>query len=119
MCKIIGLIANIIYLNDDKKLIFTKTKDDEGPTSGDFKVTLGVIPDYIYDGEGMRIDGIREDRPAFNAGMKKGDIVIQMGDAKVKDMMSYMEALGLYEEGQKVEVIYVRDGVRQTTLVTF
>ena len=52
-------------LDDDGKLVFTKTKDesDDKKVSA-FKVTLGVMPDYVYDGEGMRIDGVSEDKPA-------------------------------------------------------
>ena len=29
-----------------------------------FKVTLGVVPDYLYSDPGMRIDGVSEGRPA-------------------------------------------------------
>jgi hypothetical protein len=25
---------------------------------------LGVVPDYLYDGKGMRIDGITDGKPA-------------------------------------------------------
>ena len=52
----------------------------------------------------MRIDGVSEDRPAANAGMKKGDIVVRMGDHEVNDMMGYMEGLAMFEEGQVTPV---------------
>jgi hypothetical protein len=53
-------------LDNNGKLPFRKTKNesDEIPS---FKVGLGVIPDYLFDGKGMRIDGIRENRPAQKA----------------------------------------------------
>ena len=44
---------------------------------------MGVIPDYLYSEEGMRIDGISDGKPAQNAGMQKGDIVVRLGDVKV------------------------------------
>ena len=37
-------------------------------------VSLGVIPDHAWDGEGMRIDVVFENRSAFNAGLIKEDI---------------------------------------------
>ena len=44
---------------------------------------MGVIPDYLYDGKGMRIDGVSEGKPAQKAGLQKGDVVVQMGDSTV------------------------------------
>lgn len=117
--EIKNLIQRIILELDDQKIAFTKTKEENNPSRADFKVTLGVIPDYIFDGEGMRIDGIREDRPADKAGLIKGDIVIQIGEAKVADMMTYMEALALFESGQTVPIKYIRDCKMIEGTVTF
>lgn len=112
-------IFNIISLLDDKgKLAFTKTKN-ESEVVPEFKVTLGVVPDYLFDGKGMRLDGVSEGKPAQNAGMKKGDIVKKMGDHEIKDMMSYMESLSKFEKGQTVDVIIERDGKEETIEVTF
>lgn len=85
------------------RLAFTKTKDESKSTPR-FKVTLGVMPDYMFRGEGMRIDGVSEGRPADKAGFQKGDVVIQMGEHKVTDMMTYMKALSKFESGDKVLV---------------
>ncbi len=68
------------------------------------KLHLGVVPDYMFDGKGMRIDGVSEDKPAQKAGLQKGDVVIQLGDVEVKDMMSYMTALSEFEKGQTTTV---------------
>ena len=64
----------------------------------DLKFLLGVIPDYLYDGKGMRIDGVSKGKPAEKAGFQKGDIVIKLGDEEVTDMMSYMKALSKYRK---------------------
>ena len=100
-------IFNIISdLNDNGKLAFRKTKSEREQVR--FKVGLGVIPDYMFDGKGMRVDGVSEDKPAIKAGIKKGDIVIQLGDKKVTDMMSYMKALSVFKKGDKTTVIVTR-----------
>lgn len=95
-------------LNDKGKLSFTKTKDDNVDNAPKFKVTLGVIPDYTYDGEGMRIDAVKEDRPAAKAGLLNGDVVLQLGEVKVTEMTSYMKALGQYNKGDKAIVKFKR-----------
>lgn len=100
-------IFNIISdLNDNGKLAFRKTKSEREQVR--FKVGLGVIPDYMFEGKGMRVDGVSEDKPAIKAGIKKGDIVIQLGDNKVTDMMSYMKALSVFKKGDKTTVIVKR-----------
>lgn len=109
METISNYIFNIISdLNDDGKLVFTKTKN-EGKNTPRFKVGMGVIPDYMYDGRGMRIDGISEEKPAQKAGLQKGDIVLKLGDSLVVDMMSYMRALSVFKKGDKSIVVVKRN----------
>jgi hypothetical protein len=112
------IIDIIEYTQGRGKLTFQKTKDESTETP-DFKVTLGVIPDYLFDGKGMRIDGVREDRPAFNANLKKGDIILKMGEMDIVDMMSYMKALGAHEKGQTIDITIIRDGKESTRKLTF
>lgn len=108
MQLIADYILNIISdLDDNGKLAFRKTKN-ESESAPRFKVGLGVIPDYLFDGKGMRIDGVSEDKPAQKAGLKKGDIVIQLGDSTVTNMMSYMRALSVFDKGNSAKVVVKR-----------
>ena len=43
-------------------------------------------------------------------GLKKGDVVVKIGDSTIVDMMSYMRALSVFEEGNKTKVKVLRDG---------
>lgn len=117
---IVAFIESLIHDLDSKgKIDFIKTKNDENKDTPRFKVTLGVIPDYIFDGEGMRIDGVTEGRPASNAGLKEGDIVIHMGHIEVTDMHSYMKALSVFEKGQTTKVTVKRAEEKIVVDVTF
>ena len=119
MKMVFDYIFNIISdLDDNGKLAFKKTKN-ESEVVPDFKVTLGVVPDYLFDGEGMRIDGVSEDRPAQKAGLQKGDVVKKMGEHEITDMMSYMESLSKFEKGQTATVTIERDGKLIEAEVTF
>ena len=119
MQMIVGYITSVISeLDDDSKLTFKKTKNESEEVPR-FKVALGVVPDYLFDGKGMRIDGVSEDKPAQKAGLLKGDIVIQLGDSTVVDMMSYMRALSTFEEGNSTKVIVDRKGEKIEAKITF
>ncbi len=85
------------------KMPFSKTRNpDSGKVS--FKVTLGVMPDYTYDGKGMRIDGVTDDRPAAKAGLLAGDIIVKLGDDEIKDIHAYMKALSRFKKGDSTTV---------------
>ena len=80
---------------------------------------MGVVPDYLYDDKGMRIDGISEDKPAQKAGLQKGDIVVQLGDSTVVDMMSYMRALSAFDPGDTTTVQVLRNEQALKAPITF
>jgi hypothetical protein len=117
--KILQYIALLIERTEDlPKFEFLKTRN---PTleMRNFKVTMGVMPDYAYDGTGMRIDAVIEGRPASKAGIKNGDTVIKMGDQLIADLNDYMKALALFKKGQTIEVIVRRDKNELKMNVTF
>lgn len=120
MVSIQKIILNLIErIQGSGKLAFTKTKDSSSEDAPRFKVTLGIIPDYAYSGEGVRADGITEGRPAAHAGVKKGDIIVQLGDYKTTDMMEYMKALGKFSKGQSTIVKIKRGSEALELPVTF
>jgi len=108
----------VVALDESDKLTFQKTKEEESDAPR-FTVTLGVMPDYLYDGMGMLIADVSEDKPAIKAGILKGDIVVQMGDSTVTDMMSYMRALSVFSAGDQTTVVVERDGEQVAYEVEF
>lgn len=110
-----AMIAVIKELDDDGKLAFTKTKDIATKRASAFSVTLGIMPDYIYDGEGLRVDGVRDGKPGKEAGLQKGDVIISMHGRSVKGISDYMELLGELKPGEAT-TLQVRRGEEILTL---
>lgn len=117
------ILAIIKELDDQGKLAFTETKteakDEPSQKAASFKVTLGVMPDYVFNGEGMRIDGIIDGRPAQLAKLEKGDIIIKIGDLAIKDIYDYMKGLSQYNQGDKTTVLIIRGDQQLQREVTF
>jgi hypothetical protein len=114
------IIKLIRQLPANERLEFSKTKDeDESRKAAAFKVTLGVMPDYMFDGDGMRIDAVLDDRPGMKAGLEDGDVVISIGGTVVMDIYSYMEALAFYKVGDKAKVVVRRGEKEMEFEVTF
>jgi membrane-associated protease RseP (regulator of RpoE activity) len=109
----------IIKASQESKLSFTPTKDESKQTASNFKVTLGVMPDYLYNGIGLKIDGAKEGRPGAKAGLKQGDIILKMGKYEINDIYGYMDALGKFNPGEKTDIEIKRGDQKLKLDVTF
>lgn len=102
---IVKLIYELITQTDTKgKLAFAKTSEPQMGQTRRFTVSLGVMPDYGYTGTGMRIDGATPGKMGEKIGLKAGDVLIQLGEYKFVDVMSYMQALGNFKAGDKTKL---------------
>ena len=119
MYEVYSYVEDIIISSTEiEDFGFVQTKSDS-TTSPRFSVTLGVMPDYMFDGEGMRIDGVSKEKTAEKYGILKGDIVIKIGDLEVKDMMGYMTGLSMYEKGDSTTVKVQREDVQLDIPIIF
>jgi len=96
-------------LDKEPKLAFTQTKADTSEKVS-FKVTMGIMPDYLFDGKGVKIDGVTDGRPAAIAGVKRGDLLLQLGEYKTESMEDYMKCLQRLDKGQTVKAKIIRSG---------
>jgi Peptidase family M28/PDZ domain len=105
-------------LDRTPKLTFQETKSKQEDTPR-FKVTLGIMPDYTWEGEGVRCDGVTDGKPASKAGLLKGDVIIGLGDFHVKNMQEYMKALSKFQKGESTKVKVRRQTEEKTMDITF
>jgi aminopeptidase YwaD len=116
--NVLDLVKNItIDLSNEKsKIEFVKAKSDGAPKRDmpGFRVSTGIIPDFGEQVEGLKIQGTRDGSPSNKAGLKSGDIIIKFGSRSIKNLQDYAFALGEHKPGEKVTVIWIRDGKEMT-----
>ncbi len=118
--EILDLIIQLTEkLNGQPKLAFLTTKNKSMSSARSFKVTMGVMPSYTSNEEGLKVDGVSEGKPAQKAGILTGDVIVQIGDYTIKDIQAYMDSLTKFEKGQTVPVKVKRGGETVTVQVTF
>ncbi|MGC8667977.1 MAG: M20/M25/M40 family metallo-hydrolase [Chthonomonadales bacterium] len=79
------------------------------------RASLGTIPDYSADVDGVMISGIRPGSAAERAGIRAGDILVRIGGRTIHSIQDFAMALGENKPGDTVEVA-VRRGGRILTL---
>jgi len=117
--EISNYVIDIIdELETYNKLEFKETISNQTTVSR-FNVSLRVMPDYVFEGEGMKADQIIKGGPADEAGLIDGDVIIMVGEYEVKDVYDYMNSLSKIEEGDITKVFVLRGDKKLEFIVKF
>jgi C-terminal processing protease CtpA/Prc len=103
--QVLDLIRRSIDAIQSKpdRIAFTLVPEDTTKKVGTFKVYVGGVPDYGYDGEGLKISDITPGSPADKAGLKAEDVVIKFANIEIKNIYDYTAALGKFKPDDVVD----------------
>ena len=78
---------------------------------GKLRVYLGTIPDYSQtDQKGLLLSGVSKGGPADSAGVRSGDLVVELGGRKVETIYDYTDAISTLKAGNETKVVVIRKG---------
>ncbi|HLL77001.1 MAG TPA: M20/M25/M40 family metallo-hydrolase [Pyrinomonadaceae bacterium] len=116
LLRVTEFVRDIVRAVDaaDARPTYTQAKSatPAGRAAGGFRVYLGTIPSYAEGGDGMKLDGVRDDSPAAKAGLKAGDLIVKLAGRDVKNVYDYTQVLGYMKAGEEYEVEVLRGGER-------
>lgn len=70
---------------------------------------LGTVPDYAQgDIKGVLLSGVAGTGPAAKAGVKSGDVIIELAGKKVENIYDYTYAIEALRVGQETEIVVKR-----------
>jgi hypothetical protein len=75
------------------------------------QASLGTLPDFSYQGTGIRVSGITPNSAAEVAGLRAGDILLSFAGQRIDDLQGYSNLLRAQEVGSQVQLTVLRDGV--------
>jgi hypothetical protein len=78
------------------------------------RVTFGTVPDFSWEGDGVRLADVRAGTPAAAAGLREGDIIRAVNDTEVHDLGGYAAALRTLSAGDEIHVRVLRGDREQT-----
>lgn len=111
MRNVMEYSINLLHILDTlKSLPFTEVdQDNQRRSRRTDRVSLGIVPGHGVDVTGVMVDDVIRNRPASEGGMRKGDIIINIDGNDIRNIMQYMRVLDNINEGQKIEVIVIRN----------
>jgi len=96
----------------------TGTSQPSASSGGERRVGTGLMPDFSFSGKGVKVGMITPDSAAEKAGLKKGDIIIKLGDVPIADLRQYSSTLKTFKPGDKTTVVYLREGKEYSHSIT-
>ena len=75
-----------------------------------------TIPEGVE--EGIAVVSVEKNSPAERAGLKKGDIIVSLGEEKTGSLAEFRYELYKHEVGEKVEITYYRNDKLDKTTIT-
>jgi aminopeptidase N len=85
---------------------------------GGRRVSFGTVPDFAFQGPGVRVGGLVAGSPAEKAGLKEGDVITALDGKPVANLQAFSAALGTFSPGQAVTATLLRDGKAVEAVVT-
>jgi hypothetical protein len=83
------------------------------------RASLGTIPDYAGgEVEGVKLSGVRKGGPAEKAGVKSGDVVVELAGKKIANIYDFTYALEALKPGKETTMVVMREGKRIELKVT-
>ncbi len=72
-------------------------------------VYLGIIPEYSRSVDGVLLAGVAPGSPAAAAGLREGDVIIQLADKKISNIEDLTDTLGAYKPADQVTIMVQRN----------
>lgn len=109
IAKFMALVTRSLVLRDEPiPYKVHNTKVTGGGTKANLRAYLGTVPDYGEDVKGVLIGEPTKGAPADKAGMKAGDIIIELAGRKIENIYDYTYAIEALKIGKETSVTVQR-----------
>lgn len=107
-----GLSLSLALSKAENKISYVEYSDpNKGNSNRDtLRIYLGTIPDYASEIKGMKLTGVSSGGPADLAGIKGGDIIIELGGQKIENIYDYTYAIDSLKVDKPSKIKILREG---------
>ncbi|MEZ4906722.1 MAG: M20/M25/M40 family metallo-hydrolase [Saprospiraceae bacterium] len=115
MLKIATVVREVVeYLGDrEDPMDFignnnSQSQDAKPQSKSNRKASTGAVPDFAYNGKGVKISSVMDGSPGQKAGLQKDDVITALNGVEVDNLRSYSDELKKYNPGEEVEITVKR-----------
>ena len=113
-----AIVRRVQAMPDAPQYTKVEQQTQSGGGRAGVRVFTGTIPDYSTEVKGLLLSGVIGGGPAEQAGLQKGDVIVEIAGQTIANIYDYTYALDLLKIGQPAKLVYIRAGERRETMLT-
>jgi len=108
-----GLADSLASSDELPEYLATERPEGSGGARAFLRAWLGTIPDYApRQASGLPLSGVMKGGPADEAGVRGGDVIVELAGRRVENIYDYTYAIEALKVGETVRIAVERDGKR-------
>ncbi|HHT9127349.1 MAG TPA: M28 family peptidase [Candidatus Wujingus californicus] len=113
-----SMVIDLLGSSERPDYIKVAQSDEQSLKKSTRRAYWGTIPDFTVEGiEGVKLSSVKGGGPADKAGIKDGDIIIEIAGQKIKNVYDYNYAIDTLGFGKSIEVAVLRNGKREAITI--
>ena len=105
VARFMGLVARSLSLQPDAPDYIEMSVEDDRQPRAALRAYLGTVPDYAQEEvKGVLLSSVAKGGPAEKAGVRNGDIIVELAGRKIENIYDYTYAIEALKIGQKTSI---------------
>jgi hypothetical protein len=117
VARLMGLLGRSVAIREEPPDYIPQSGPENGQRRANLRAFLGTIPDYADEVKGVKLSGVSKDGPAAKAGVRSGDVIVELAGRKIENIYDYTYAIEALKIGQRVSIVVERSGKRVESYV--
>jgi len=118
IAKLMGLVAADLSKAETKPKYLRQESKPKQALRGGVRAYLGTVPSYGDEVVGVKLSGATAGAPADVAGVKGGDIIVELAGQNIENIYDYTAAIDGLKVGQETSIAVMRSGERVEMKIT-
>ncbi len=119
IARFMALVARSLLTRDGAPDYLEAKRPENMEVRANLRAYLGTIPDYAESNvAGVKVSGVTKGAPSEKAGLKQGDIIVELAGKKIENIYDYTFAIEALKIGEEVTMTIVRGGEGMELKVT-
>ena len=119
VARLVGLLARDVSMRASAPSYIKVAPPKNKGSRRTSRVYLGTIPEYASaEIKGVKLSGVSNKGPAEQAGVRAGDIIVELGGIPLENIYDYVKAIDSLKAGESTTIVVLRGTQRMTLPLT-